>query len=324
MIGRPGGFMFDSLITMLPTPLSQWGDNAHASVKMADIANTAQLVELWKNTKRSVQTRRSYDYDIRCFIAFLLGDKPNQVRLNDIDLRTVTINDVQAFADHLEVKELAVTTRHRRLAAVRSLLRFGHKIGYLQFNAAADTPLPEPEDTLAERILSELQVMTIVALTPPGRDRLLIQTLYYSGARVSELAGLTWKRVQPNRDGHGQITLYGKGQKTRTVIIPKEVYEGLLSIRISKSPDAAVFASRKGGKPLKARQIEEIVTKAGERAGIKGVSPHWLRHSHASHSLDRGSPVQLLQATLGHSSLKQTSRYAHARPNDSSGLYLAR
>lgn len=290
--------------------------------RMADVTNTAQIVELWKSSKRSPQTRRSYDTDIRQFIGFVLGVNPKQVRLNDLDLRTVTMNDVMAFADYLETKEYETSTRARRIAAVKSLLRFANEVEWTKFNVAAQVPLPEPKDKLAERILSELEVMTMIALTPKGRDRLVIQVLYYTGGRVSEIASLTWRSVQPGRDGNGQVTLYGKGQKTRTVVIPKSLYQELVAQRTNTSHDAPVFVSRKGG-AIGERRIRKIVTDAATRAQISGnVSPHWLRHSHATHSIERGAPIQLLQATLGHSSLKQTGRYTHVRPNDSTGLYL--
>ena len=87
-------------------------------------------------------------------------------------------------------------------------------------------------------------------------------------------------------------------------------------------PDAPVFRSRKGG-PLSPVQAWRIVRAAAKRAGIAGdVSPHWLRHAHASHALDRGAPVHLVQATLGHADLRTTSKYTHARPTDSSARYL--
>jgi site-specific recombinase XerD len=70
--------------------------------------------------------------------------------------------------------------------------------------------------------------------------------------------------------------------------------------------------------------VERIVTKAAQRAGVEGkVSPHWLRHSHATHALERGAPIHLVQATLGHASVATTGRYLHARPTDSSSKYLA-
>lgn len=306
-----------NLITEMGTP------GAENSVqRMADVTNTAQIVQLWKSSKRSPETRRSYETDIRYFIAFVLGVSPKLVQLNDLDLRTVTMNDVLAFADYLETKKYEASTRARKLAAIKSLLRFALKVEWTKFNVAAEVPLPEPKDKLAERLLSEQEVMTMIALTPKGRDRLVIQLLYYTGARVSEIAVLCWRSVQPGWDGNGQVTLYSKGQKTRTVVIPKNIYQELLVQRTNNSPDAPMFVSRQGG-AVGERRIRKIVADSGKRAGISGnVSPHWLRHSHATHSLDRGAPLQLLQATLGHSSLNQTSRYTHARPNDSTGLYL--
>ena len=292
--------------------------------KMADVDNTAQLVALWLHDK-TPQTQRSYEGDLRCFVGFLTGQAPNQSRLNDVSLKAVTLNDVQAFADFLEHRGLSVSTRRRRLATLKSLLRFGHYLGYLDFNVGVKLKLPQPKDIMAGRILSELQVMTLIALAPNRRERALIQFLYYTGARVGEVARLTWKDIQPNRNGQGQVTLFGKGEETRTVIIPAELYQDLLALRIDEGFDAPVFASRKGKNPLQSRQIRKIVADAGKRAGIQGsVSPHWLRHSHASHSLDRGAAPQLVQRTLGHKSLDTTSRYAHARPSDSSGLYLVK
>lgn len=155
------------------------------------------------------------------------------------------------------------------------------------------------------------------------RNHLLLEFLYYTGARVSEVARLTWRDLKANRNGLGQVTLFGKGGKTRTVLLPENLYHDLLATKTSKEKSAAVFASRKGNKPLQVRQIRKIVNDTAAEAGLDGsVSPHWLRHSHASHSLDRGAPPQLVQQTLGHQSLQTLSRYAHARPSDSSGLYL--
>lgn len=87
--------------------------------------------------------------------------------------------------------------------------------------------------------------------------------------------------------------------------------------------DDPVFRSRKGGR-LSTVQAWRLVREAAPRARIAApVSPHWLRHAHASHALDRGAPIHLVQSTLGHASVATTGRYLHARPGDSSALYLA-
>jgi integrase/recombinase XerD len=85
-----------------------------------------------------------------------------------------------------------------------------------------------------------------------------------------------------------------------------------------------VFKSRKKGDALTPQGVLAVVREAAGRAGIEGnVSPHWLRHAHASHALDRGAPIHLVQATLGHSSITTTGRYLHARPADGSSRFLA-
>ncbi len=127
--------------------------------------------------------------------------------------------------------------------------------------------------------------------------------------------------MQERTEG-GQITVLGKGGKTNTILLPAPVWRCLMSITREAGPDTAVFCSRKGAH-LHPTQVRRIVRKAAKRAGIeKSVSPHWMRHAHASHALDRGAPIHLVQATLAHSSVATTGRYLHARPTESSSTYL--
>jgi len=147
---------------------------------------------------------------------------------------------------------------------------------------------------------------------------------------VSELCSLKWRDTQERGDA-GQVTIYGKGDKTRAVLLSPETWRELVSLRNGAGIDDPIFPPRErspecaeGDKVhLSPSQVQRIVTKAARRAGIdKPVSPHWLRHAHASHALDRGCPVHLVQATLGHASVATTGRYLHARPEDSSARYL--
>ncbi|MCC5632596.1 tyrosine-type recombinase/integrase [Nostoc sphaeroides CHAB 2801] len=144
---------------------------------------------------------------------------------------------------------------------------------------------------------------------------------YFAGLRVSELCGLKWRDLKARGDG-GQITVFGKGDKTRTVLLGAGIWREINSLKGYAKHDDPVFVSGKGGHLCRS-MVFHIVKNAATRAEIEGnVSPHWLRHSHASHSLDRGAPIHLLQKTLGHSSVAITEMYLHARPTDSSGLYL--
>jgi integrase/recombinase XerD len=207
------------------------------------------------------------------------------------------------------------------MSAAKSLFAFGHRLGYLPFDVARPLHLPTLRDKLAERILDETDVLRMIALERQPRNRAILLTFYAGGFRVSEISALKWRDLV-RRDSAGQITVFGKGGKTRTVLMPESVWNALMSLRGDAKDDAPVFRSRKGGH-LDESQVWRIVRKAAERAGIdKDVSCHWLRHAHASHALDRGAPIHLVQATLGHSSIATTGRYLHARPTESSGDYL--
>lgn len=181
--------------------------------------------------------------------------------------------------------------------------------------------MPKIRSRLAERILSEEQVQRMLALETNKRNHALLRLLYTAGLRVSEVCDLTWRDIQA-RGTTGQVTVYGKGSKERAVLLSPETYGEVMELRGSADDTAPVFLSRKHGH-LNPVQVRRIVTDAARRAGINGnVSPHWLRHAHASHSLDRGAPINLVRETLGHASPATTGKYTHARPNASSSQFL--
>lgn len=267
-----------------------------------------QLITLWLHGK-SAHSKRAYLSDTDRFLTYV--SKP---------LQSVTLADLQQFTDSLA--DLSDNTRKRIISSVKSLFTFGQKLGYLQFNVAAAIKSPKPKNTLAERILTESEVLIMIALTTKERDKVLLRLLYASAGRVSEICALTWHDCQPSGDS-GQVTLFGKGSETRAVKLSKETWKALQGLRNGAAPDDPVFASQKGG-ALDSSQVWRLVRQAAQRAGIVGnVSPHWFRHSHASHALERGASVVLVRDTLGHSSLAVTSRYTHAKPDQSSALHLA-
>lgn len=275
-------------------------------IRQAD--SDEQLVALWLHG-RPKHTQRAYHREAERFMAF--ADKP---------LRAAKLLDLQTFADHL-AERLKESSVHRSLSAVKSLFAFGFQLGYFQFDVGRALKLPGFRDELAERILGETEVLRIISLEPNPRNRAILLTFYAGGFRVSEICSLKWRHLQ-ERDNAGQITVFGKGDKTRTVLIPQSVWNTLMALQGDAPADAPVFLSRKKGH-LDESAVWRIVKKATKRAGIaKDVSCHWFRHAHASHALDRGCPIHLVQATLGHSSISTTGRYLHARPTDSSGNYL--
>jgi integrase/recombinase XerD len=140
----------------------------------------------------------------------------------------VTLTDLQEFAGSLE--NLAPASRYRVLSAVKSLLAFGHRLGYLTFDVGRVLRLPAVRSRLAERILPEGDLHRILSLEPDGRNRAMLCLLYASGVRVSELCGLAWRDLQPNGDG-GQISVFGKGGVTRSIQIPVSVWKQLIPLR---------------------------------------------------------------------------------------------
>ena len=119
-----------------------------------------------------------------------------------------------------------------------------------------------------------------------------------------------------------QLTILGNGGKVRQVLLPDIVSRSLLSLRADAGTNHPVIPSRKGGH-LTERVVNGMVKRTAKRAGInEAVSPHWLRHAHGSHAIDRGASLPEVQSTLGHGNIATTSGYLHARPDTSSGLHL--
>jgi integrase/recombinase XerD len=268
----------------------------------------AGMIALWLGNYRSPNTRGAYGSDVQAF-ARVVG-KP---------LRETTLHDVQAFA--ASIGDMAPATVARRLSSVKSLVGFAHRLGYLAFDVAAPVQLPAIKDDLAQKILTEWQVQRMLELERHPRNAAVLRLLYSSGMRVSELCGLCWRDLL-ERDEGGQITVLGKGGKTRAILLPPPIWIRIRALRGAAEPDGPVFLSRQKG-PLDRSGVHRIVKRAAIRAKLPPmVSAHWLRHAHASHALDRAAPVHVVQATLGHASLSTTTRYTHVRPGDSSAKYL--
>src|SRR5437867_2628055 len=171
-----------------------------------------QLLKLWLHG-RSPNTQRAYGSDVSRFRSFV-----------GKFLQAVTLADLQDFADSLT--GLAPATQCRVLSSVKSLLAFGHRIGYLAFDVGRPLRLPANRNRLAERILAEGAVLKILALEPSRRNRALLRLLYAAGLRVFELCALTWQHLQ-ERDNAGQVTVFGKGGKTRTVLLSAATWQDL-------------------------------------------------------------------------------------------------
>ncbi|MCJ2068515.1 tyrosine-type recombinase/integrase [Methylobacterium sp. J-030] len=273
----------------------------------AQADDDAQMVRLWLARSASPNTRRNYEREARAFLAHV-GKPLGSVRMGDLQ-------------DYIAARPGSSATVALTAAALKSLFAFAQEVGFLRFNIGAAVKVPPIKNTLAERIMAEADALLMIRQEPVLRNRVLLTVLYGGGLRISEVCGLRWRDLMA-RDEAGQATVFGKGGKTRAVLLSASTWKVLTALRGEALADAPVFLSRKGG-ALDPSAVHRVVKAAAARAGLPGeVSAHWLRHAHASHSLDRGAPIHLVQATLGHASVATTGRYLHARPSESSAKFL--
>jgi integrase/recombinase XerD len=162
-------------------------------------------------------------------------------------LRDATIEDVQAALEAMLAKEdgspVRPATVNTYVAAVKSFLGFAHQVGYTRFNVGPLIKLKKAPRQVAQRIMGELEVRMLIRAAKPGRDRLLLETGYFGGLRVSELVSLTWAQVIRRDSGEAQLSIVGKGDKAREVLIPTAIAGPLLASR-GDAPASAPVSRR--------------------------------------------------------------------------------
>ena len=294
-----------------------------AAANILGVGNQEELIKQWLilGTRRKPRpnTVKAYLRDVTGFVAFV--GKP---------IHRVTQADVAKWTTAIQTKSLS--TQRRMIGAVKSLYSYANRGGYLAahgwMNPTVNLHLPPEDPQLATRILPEEEVVGMIVKTEKPRDRALLSLLYAGGLRVSEAVGLKWKDLYSatgeavGKGIAGYSNVYRKGGKTEPVGLPTKTWQLILSLRQGAAETDPVFRGY-GGRQLTTSGVWRMVRAAARRAGItKPVSPHWLRHCCASHSLDRGANVGLVKEHLGHSAVAVTSRYIHAKPSDSASTYL--
>jgi integrase/recombinase XerD len=269
-----------------------------------------EAIDLWLRRQRSPHTRSSYQREANRLI-----------RLTRKPLADITVADLQSFAESLNRPGFSIGSRGRTLAAIRSLLRFAFTWGYIKNDLARAVVLPRYHPKLAERFMEESEVECLLASAECDRDRVLFRLLYFTGMRVSEVCGLRWQDFR-NRSTGVEVLVRGKGSRIRTLPVPPGLWKELCAYRSEADADAPVFPSRTG-RALDRSRVRTLIRRVADGAGLGlPVSPHWLRHSHATHALERGAPLPVLQRSLGHASLATTAQYLHVRAAKASSDYL--
>lgn len=256
-------------------------------------------------------TLESYAHDLQDFREFLRGQKREA-------WEEATIEDLQHYLSSLQSRGLSARSRARRLSALRQFFRFLQREERLPANPVELLDSPRLPLKLPQ-VLSEPEVEALLGAvdpsTPQGqRDAALLEVLYATGLRVSELVGLTVKQVDLRR---GVVRPMGKGHKERLVpMVPTAVdklkrYLDEGRPQLLKGKDSLfVFLNRRGG-PLTRQGFWKILQRYAQVAGLGRLSPHTLRHSFATHLLGRGANLRVLQLLLGHSDLATTQIYTH-------------
>ena len=224
--------------------------------------------------------------------------------------------DVRGFIAEQIGRGLSKITVSRRLSSIRSFFKFLYREGYIKCNPAKLVSNPRVPKLLP-RFLTVDDVFSLIEKPEgigfiPARDRAILELLYSSGLRVAELAGLNMDDINIRES---LIKVRGKGRKERIVPVGSKAIDALKSYTIErillKSKDNALFLNRMGTR-LTDRGVRRIVVKYAKALFIQGrIGPHTLRHSFASHLLQGGADLRVIQELLGHSSLSTTQRYTH-------------
>lgn len=242
------------------------------------------------------------------------------------DLATVSATDVEAYVADLRrgvdgARPLAASSAARALTVARGLHRFGVEEGVLPADTAAEVSPPSAGEKLPDTLsIGEVAALLDACPTeqPLGlRDKALLETLYATGARVSEVLDLSVDDATAAIDTEGILTVTGKGSKQRLVPLGRHAQDAIEAYLVrgravfATGKSHALFLNRRGG-ALSRQSAWTVIKQAAERAGIdKEISPHTLRHSFATHLLEGGADVRSVQELLGHASVTTTQIYTH-------------
>lgn len=279
---------------------------------------------LTTEAKLSKNTCISYVNDITQYIDYIKKYREKH------DPEDINIEDIRSYLASLKRNHISSTSQSRKLSAMKSFHKFLMLEKYVSKNVAKLIQNPKQEKKLptvlsieeVENLLNVLSEDTPLEL----RNKTMIELAYSSGLRVSELVDLKMKNLHLN---NGFIEIFGKGNKERIVPVGEEaiylINKYLETARLlyvnNKSKDY-VFLTRRGTNMTR-QMFFEIIREKAKLAGItKEISPHKLRHSFASHLLERGIDLRLIQELLGHESISTTEIYTHINNTKLKNVYL--
>mgnify|MGYP005632099489 CR=1 FL=1 len=261
-------------------------------IRMNDVIEVINSFSTFLELKGySSETIKQYCYDIKLFLRHT-GKKPWEIEKGDI----------MSFLVHLKKEHnYRNTTLYRKLACLKTFYSFLVDNGYVSENVIDKIDRPKLPKRLPTALTKE-EVEKLLKAAENERDKIIVRALYSTGVRVSELCNLKWDDI--NLDS-GEVRVRGKGNKERIVLMDAETLNLLKEYKEKHPSKEKVF-------PISPRTVQRIVKKVAEKAGIrKKCTPHALRHSLATHLLEKGVDIRIIQELLGHSSLSTTQIYTH-------------
>ncbi len=267
-----------------------------------------KFIEFLKNSKNSSpHTIKNYELDLLKFNEFV-KKTPDKVE----------VFDIRAYIVYLSKKGLSKTTISRKLSAIRSFFKYLQRKGIVKVNPAQAIPMPKPEKKVPkfltiDEIKKLLEVKSKRKDFTSLRNEAILELFYATGMRISELINIKIEDI--NFKGR-LIKVKGKGKKERIVpfgeIALNKLNDYMKMRKIVSIKDADFVFLNKNGKKLSQRYVQKMLKNYKILAGIlKDFSPHSLRHSFATHLLERGADLRVIQELLGHESLNTTQRYTH-------------
>ncbi len=275
--------------------------------------------------------RNASPYTVRNYTADLMGFFDFVRTYGISSLKAVDRLTVRDYLAHLMKKGFVKASIARKLSATRSFYRYLLQEGLIETSPVATTSSPKLDKRLPSFLtLEEIRRLleTPDPSTPQGqRDRTLLELLYAAGLRVSELVQLNLEQVDLDAR---ELRVWGKGAKERIVLMGKPAAEALATYvgegrvkLLGGKRNTALLVNRYGGR-LNERRVQIILGKYARAAGIdKRVHPHMLRHTFATHMLDGGADLRVVQELLGHANLSSTQIYTHVTKSQAKKVYLS-
>ena len=265
-------------------------------------STVAAFLDSVKNNSASVHTSVNYAVDVRQFVNYLEEQ-------NIEDLREVDVSRLRAYLRDMFGWGYSKASISRKLSALRSFFAFLKEHGLVERDPTRTLRGPSAPKSIPRAISTEaVNLLFKMAETgeDPVRDTAILEILYGCGLRISELVGLKWDDVDIEERW---LIILGKGSRERRVPFGSYAQRALMELRRRTDGGGSfVFPGRKG-KPLTVRTVHRVVTTLAERGGVDGVTPHVLRHSCATHLLEKGADLKFVQEFLGHENMATTQIY---------------